>query len=47
MPGASITLQRIGLLKIGHGFGNDSYSGLSNNERYLLLYHGITFSEAL
>lgn len=32
MPGASITLQRIGLLKIGHGFGNDSYSGLSNNE---------------
>jgi hypothetical protein len=32
MSGTSITLQRIGLLKIGHGFGHDSYSGLSNNE---------------
>jgi hypothetical protein len=42
-PGVSITLPRNGLLNIGYMIGNDSYSDPSNNNRYLMVYYGITF----
>jgi hypothetical protein len=42
-PGISITLPRNGLLNIGYMLGNDSYSEPSNNNRYLMVYYGVTF----
>jgi hypothetical protein len=42
-PGVSITLPRNGLLNIGYMIGNDSYSDPSNNNRYLMVYYGVTF----
>lgn len=42
-PGISVTLPHNGLLNVGYMLGNDSYSNPSNNNRYLMVYYGITF----